>query len=160
LLHDLRYALRALRRSPGFAASTMVGNAVAVPRFNLLLVASFAVLALALAAIGIYGIVAYLVTQRTREIGIRIALGARRSDVLRLVVVDGLRPVLLGAAAGAAGAVVVAQALRGLLFGVAPLDPVSFAGVPVLLLLVALMAAALPACRATRVDPILALRDE
>lgn len=139
---------------------TVVGDAVAGPRFNLLLVASFAVLALALAAIGIYGIVAYLVTQRTREIGIRLALGARHEDVLRLVVVDGLRPVLLGAAAGAVGAVIAAQALGGLLFGVAPLDPVSFGGAPVLLLLVALLAAALPAVRATRVDPFLALRDE
>jgi putative ABC transport system permease protein len=138
----------------------VVMHAVAGPRFNLLLVGSFAVLALALAAIGIYGVVAYLVSQRTREFGIRFALGARREHVLRLVVRDGLRPVLLGAAAGAAGAVVAAHALGGLLFGVAPLDPASFAGVPVLVLTVALAAAALPAWRASRFDPILVLRDE
>jgi putative ABC transport system permease protein len=91
---------------------------------------------------------------------LRYALGARREHVLRIVVYDGLRPVLLGAAAGAIGAVVAAHALRGLLFGVAPLDPASFAAVPVLLVAVAMLAAALPAWRASRVDPIVVLRDE
>lgn len=160
VLDRLRQADPQLMVSNVRPLDVVVANAVAGPRFNLLLVASFAVLALALAAIGIHGVVTYLVTQRTREIGIRIALGAGREDVLRLVVADGLRPVLFGSVAGAVGALVAAHALRGLLFGVAPLDPVSFAGVPVLLLTVALLAAAVPALRATHVDPILVLRDE
>lgn len=138
----------------------VVSGAIAGPRFNVLLVASFAVLALALAAVGIYGVVAYLVTQRTREIGIRLALGARRGDVLRLVVAQGLRPVLVGALAGAIGAVLAARAIGALLFGVAPLDPITFTSAPLVLLVVALVASAGPALRAMRVDPVTILADE
>ena len=138
----------------------VVSGALARPRFNLLLVGSFAVLGLLLAAVGIYGVVSFLVAQRTREIGIRIALGARAGDVVRIVLSEGMAPVLVGAAAGMLVALVATRALRTLLFGVTPLDPVSLAAAPALLALVALMACYLPARRATRVDPMIALRDE
>jgi putative ABC transport system permease protein len=138
----------------------VVSGALSRPRFNLLLIASFAAVALVLAAIGIYGVVAFLVTQRTREIGIRMALGARGADVLRLVLRQGMFPVLLGAMAGVLGAVAATKAIRSMLFGVTPLDPVSLAVAPALLAAVALLACYLPARRATRVDPLVALRDE
>ena len=130
------------------------------PRFNVLLLSSFAIVALALAAIGIYGVVAFLVTQRTREIGIRMALGARAADVLRLVLREGMAPVALGGLAGMLAAVLATRALRSMLFGVTPLDPVSFAAAPALLACVALLACYVPARRATRVDPLVALREE
>jgi putative ABC transport system permease protein len=152
---DSRLAVSNLR-----PLTEVVGTAIAGPRFNLLLVGSFAGLALMLAAIGVYGVVGYLVAQRTRELGIRIALGARRDDVLRTVLMVGMRPVLLGAAVGVLGAVAASHVVRGLLFGVAPLDPVSFGSAVLLVLLVAWLAAALPALRATRVDPVVVLRDE
>lgn len=157
---------RLRRIDPGLAVtnvrplSDVVGTAVAGPRMNLLLVGSFALLALALAAIGIYGVIGYLVTQRTRELGIRIALGAQREDVLRTVLRTGMRPVLLGVAVGGVGAVAAGRAIRGLLFGVAPFDPVSFGAAAMLVLTVAALAAVIPSLRATRVDPVLVLRDE
>jgi putative ABC transport system permease protein len=114
----------------------------------------------ALASVGIYGILAYLVTQRTREIGIRMALGARAADVLRLVLREGMAPVALGGVAGMLAAVLATRALRSMLFGVTPLDPISFAAAPALLATVALLACYLPARRATRVDPLVALREE
>lgn len=138
----------------------LVADAAAAPRFNLLLVGSFAALSLVLAAVGIYGVVAYLVTQRTREIGIRIALGALGRDVVRLVLGDGLRPVVAGLAAGAIAAAAVVRLMRGLLFEIAPWDPISFIIAPSVLLAVAAAAALLPARRATQVDPLLALRED
>jgi predicted permease len=138
----------------------IVSGALSRPRFNLLLIGSFALIALGLAAVGIYGVVAFLVTQRTREIGIRMALGARAGDVLRLVFRDGLAPVVLGGAVGMIAAFAATRGIRSMLFGVTPLDPVSFAAAPALLAAVALLACYLPARRATRVDPLVALRDE
>jgi predicted permease len=138
----------------------VVATALSRPRFNLLLLSSFAIVALALASIGIYGVLAYLVTQRTREIGIRMALGARAADVLRLVLREGMMPVVLGGIAGMVAALAATRALRTMLFGVTPLDPVSFAAAPALLAIVALLACYLPARRATRVDPLVALREE
>lgn len=138
----------------------IVSGALSRPRFNLLLVTTFAVLALGLAAVGIYGVVAYLVTQRTREIGIRMALGARPGDLLRLVLREGMAPVVLGGVAGMVAALAATQAIRTMLFGVTPLDAVSFAAAPAILAAVALLACYLPARRATRVDPLVALRDE
>jgi predicted permease len=138
----------------------VVSGALSRPRFNLLLLSSFALVALALAAIGIYGVLAYLVTERTREIGIRVALGARPNDVLGLVLREGMRPVAAGACAGTAASLLTARAIRTLLFGVTPVDAVSLAGAPVLLAAVALIACYLPARRALAVDPIVALRDE
>jgi putative ABC transport system permease protein len=138
----------------------IVSGALSAPRFNLLLLVSFATVALLLAGVGIYGVLAYLVTQRTREIGIRMALGARAADVLRLVLREGMTPVALGGIAGMLAAVLATRALRSMLFGVTPLDPVSFAVAPAVLATVALLACYLPARRATRVDPLVALREE
>jgi predicted lysophospholipase L1 biosynthesis ABC-type transport system permease subunit len=138
----------------------VVSGAVSKPRFHLVLVASFAVLALALAAVGIYGVIAYLVSRRTREIGIRMALGARRGDVLRLVLGEGLRPVVLGVLAGAVVSAGTVRLLRTLLFGIAPLDPISFALAAMTMIVAATVAALLPARRAATIDPLVALRDE
>src|SRR6266540_2297366 len=104
----------------------IVSGALSGPRFNLLLLASFATVGLLLAGVGIYGVLAYLVTQRTREIGIRMALGARAADVLRLVLREGMAPVVLGAGAGMVAALAATRAIGSMLFGVTPLDPVSF----------------------------------
>ncbi|HVD92434.1 MAG TPA: ABC transporter permease, partial [Vicinamibacterales bacterium] len=132
----------------------VVSGALSRPRFNLVLVGSFALVALVLSAIGIYGVVAFLVTERTREIGIRMALGARAGDVVRLVLREGLSPVLFGGGAGILGSLVATQAIRSMLFGVTRLDAVSFAAAAALLAAVALLACYVPARRATRVDPL------
>jgi ABC-type antimicrobial peptide transport system permease subunit len=120
----------------------------------------FAALALALAAIGLYGVMSYLVTARTREFGVRMALGASQSAVMRLVVGQGLLTVAVGLTVGLALAVVATRLLAGFLFGVRPLDPLTFGAVPGVLLLVGLTACWLPARRATKVDPMAALRAE
>ena len=138
----------------------VVSGAISRPRFNLVLVGSFAVLALALAAVGIHGVVAYLVVQRTREVGVRLALGARSSDVLSLLLRQGLAPVAAGVLAGALVAGVSTRLLRSLLYGVQPADPASFALAAVMLCAVAAAAAYLAARRVTRVDPVVALRNE
>ncbi len=121
---------------------------------------SFGLLALALATVGIYGVVAYATRQRTREIAIRMALGAKRSDVLGLVLGQGLRLTLIGLGIGLAVSAAVTRFLRGQLFGVTSTDPLTYAGVGALLCLVALAASYIPARRATKVDPNQALRCE
>ena len=126
----------------------------------MLLLSSFAVLALVLAAVGIVGVVSYTVAQRTHEIGIRVALGARRSDVLRLVLAQGAKLALLGLGIGTAAALGLSQFLSSLLYGVTARDPLTFAGVAALLAIVALAASYIPARRAMRVDPMIALRHE
>ena len=128
------------------------------PKLQALLVGAFAVIALVLAAVGVYGVVSYAVAQRTREIGVRIALGAQRSAVLRLVIAQGVRLTLIGVAVGLAGSLAGARLLEGLLFGVRARDPLTFGGVPILLFLVAVIACYLPARRAANVDPAVALR--
>ena len=138
----------------------VVSSALSRPRFNLLLLSSFALIALALSAVGIYGVLAYLVAQRTREIGIRMALGARARDVVSLVLKEGMAPVLVGGAAGLVASLLATQLLRTLLFGVTPLDPVSLVAAPAILATVALVACYVPARRAAAVDPLVALRDE
>jgi len=138
----------------------LLENSVSQPRFNLSSLGIFAGVALALAAVGIYGAMSYLVAQRTHEIGLRMALGAQPRDVLKMVVGRGLRLVLIGLGAGLAGALALTRLLRNLLFGVSATDPLTFAIIAVLLLLVALSACWIPARRATKVDPMIALRSE
>ena len=129
-------------------------------RVNMLLLGTFAVLGLALASVGIYGVVSYSVSQRTHEIGVRMALGAERGDVLKLVVRQGLRSVLIGTGIGVAGSLAITRFLSTMLFGVKPTDPVTFAIVSLVLLVVAWLACYIPARRATKVDPMVALRYE
>ena len=138
----------------------MLAESVAVPRFYLLLVAGFAVMALVVSAVGLYGTVNYSVARRTHEIGIRIALGAQRDDVLAMVLVQGLGLVAVGIALGLAGAWASTRVLETLLFGVRPADGIAFACGSGVLVLVVLLACYIPARRATRVDPLVALRHE
>ncbi len=138
----------------------LVGDSLTRSRFTTLLLACFAAVALVLACIGIYGVTAYSVAQRTQEIGIRIALGAQREDVLLMVLRQGFRLAGIGVAIGAAAAVAVARLMTTLLYGVSVGDPLTFIGVAALLACVALMACYIPARRAMRVDPLVALRYE
>jgi putative ABC transport system permease protein len=142
------------------AMDELIAGSLAQQRFNMLLLGLFAALALILAAVGIYGAMAYAVNQRTHEIGIRTALGAQRRDVLRLVMRDGAKIVLFGIASGIAGALALTRLMASLLFEVKPTDPATFVGVAFLLALVALAACYIPARRAMRVDPMAALRYE
>jgi putative ABC transport system permease protein len=142
------------------AMDDLVGVSTADRRFTLLLYAAFAGLALMLATVGLYGLVSYAVSQRRSEIGLRMALGATASDVCRLVLREGLQPAVAGLLLGTAAAVFACRILRSQLFGVTPADPLTFAIVPLLLLAVATLACYLPAIRATRLDPTLALRAE
>jgi putative ABC transport system permease protein len=136
----------------------IVFNAAGQPRFYTLLLGLSSAVALSLAAIGIYGVMAYTVTQRTYEVGVRMALGARTRDMLQHVLGQGMKLVLMGAALGLAGAYLAARALEGMLFGVSPADPLTFAAVTAFLALVALAACWIPAWRAAKVDPLVALR--
>ena len=138
----------------------IVTQSVASQRFNAGLFGGFAALAMILAAIGIYGVLAYSVNQRTREIGLRMALGAERSDVLRLILRQGMTLAVAGMALGLAGALALTRVLRSLLFGVSATDPFTFVGITLLLTAVAFLACYWPARRAARVDPMEALRYE
>jgi putative ABC transport system permease protein len=138
----------------------VVAESVAQPRFRAELVGTFAALALVLAAVGIFGVVAFSVSQRLREFGIRMALGADMKRILTLVVKDGLQMTALGIGIGLAGAAVVTRSISSLLFGVTAGDPLTFLAAPAVLAVVALMACVAPALRAARVDPAMALRQE
>jgi ABC-type antimicrobial peptide transport system permease subunit len=138
----------------------IVGESLGNASFTSTLVLAFGVLSLLLASVGLYGVLSYLVAQRRTEIGIRIALGAKREQVLRLVLLDGLRPALLGLVLGLGASVGAAQALRSLLYGATPLDASVFAAVSATLLAVAALACLVPAWRASRLDPMRALRTE
>ncbi len=133
---------------------------VAQPRFRTWLIGIFAALALLLAAVGIYGVMSYSVTQRTSEIGIRVTLGAQPTDVFRTVVGEGLRFALLGVAIGVVAGLILTRLLGSFLYGISASDPATFIAVAVILIAVSAAASFFPARRATRVDPIIALRYE
>jgi predicted permease len=138
----------------------LISDSLSPQRFNMLLLAVFAGLALLLAAIGIYSVLSYSVKRRVREIGIRMALGAQVRDVLQLILIEGMRPTLIGLAIGLAGALALGRVLANLIYGVKPTDPITFGAVSVLLASVGLFASLIPAYRATRVEPMKTLRDE
>ncbi|MCI0490153.1 MAG: ABC transporter permease [Blastocatellia bacterium] len=148
---------------PVFAIRTMddlMSAATGRRRFAMILLGAFAVIALMLAAVGIYGVVSYTVSQRTQEIGIRIALGAQQADVLKMVIGQGMKYILVGVAAGLAAAFALTHLMESFLFGVSATDPLTFTGVTLLMVSAALLACYVPARRATRVDPMVALRYE
>jgi putative ABC transport system permease protein len=145
---------------PLFGLMTMeqrVVNSLATAKFNTLLLTLLSAIGLVLAAVGIYGVIAYFVTRRTQEIGVRMALGATRGDVVRLVIGQAARPVMLGIIAGIVASAFLTRVLASQLFGVTPGDPVTFAIVAIALAIVALLASLLPAARAATVDPTRAL---
>ena len=164
VIADVRTALHQLSpHTPVVDLQTMnqlLTQSIAPQRFNMLLLATFAGLAVLLAGVGIYSVLAYTVRQRMREIGIRMALGAKITDVLRLVVFEGMQPTLLGVAIGIIASLQLGGALGGLIYGVRPTDVATFVSVSVLLVAVAFAASIVPAYRATRVDPLQTLRDE
>jgi putative ABC transport system permease protein len=133
---------------------------VAPPKFRTVLVAMFAFVGLLLAAVGLYGVISYAVSERTHELGVRIALGADRGDVVRLVLTEAMLMAGAGILVGLAGAFATTRLMQSLLFGVASTDAATFAGISVLLLVTALVASYVPTRRATRVDPMVALRYE
>jgi putative ABC transport system permease protein len=146
-----------------FAVRTMnevVSKSLADRRFALVVLALFAGVALLLASIGIYGVMAYTFSQRTHEIGIRVALGAQRNDILRMALGEGVILVAVGLGVGLIGALVVTRFLRAMLFSVTPTDPLTFLAIALLLATAALLACFIPARRATEVDPLVALREE
>jgi predicted permease len=138
----------------------ILAASISPQRFNMMLLAAFAGLALLLAAVGIYGVLSYTVRRRVREIGIRMALGASQSDILRLVVTDGMKPILVGVAIGVIAAIALSRLVASLLFGVPATDPLTFTAVTLLLVLVGIAANTLPAYRATKVEPTQTLREE
>jgi ABC-type antimicrobial peptide transport system permease subunit len=164
LLPALRKEIQGLNpQLPIFAAGTLeaeLSETLTQPRFRAVLLAAFAGIAMLLASIGIYGVTAHAVGQRTQEVGVRMALGAQRRDVLLLILRQHLAPAVLGVAIGLGGALALARLLDTMVYGVTPTDPVTLAGMSALLLLVAVAACFVPAQRATRVDAVVALRNQ
>jgi putative ABC transport system permease protein len=164
LVNAIRQEVMALDRNVPIASVRTMEQIMATvtvqPRFNMILLGIFAAIALVLAAVGIYGVLSYSVTQRTHEIGLRLALGAQQGEVLKLVVSQGMILALLGVAIGLAASFALTRLLTGLLYGVSATDPLTFIVIALLLTMVALMACWIPARRATKVDPMIALRHE
>ena len=138
----------------------VIEDSIGDERFRTMLLGAFAAVAMFLAAVGIYGVLAYVVSQRSRELGIRLALGAKRQELFTMVVRQGMRPVIAGAGAGLAVAVALTTLMESLLFGVHAVDPTTYAVALSTLTAIALAACAMPALRATRIDPLIALREE
>ena len=157
---ELRQAIGGLPVPPLRSMETVTVQSTARQDFNMRLLTVFGCVALVIAAIGIYGLTAYTMNQRTREIAIRMALGAQRAEILRMVIGGGMRLVLIGICIGVAAALGLARFLSNILFGVKPTDPTTFVSVVTMLLGVAMLACYLPARRATKVDPMVALRHE
>jgi predicted permease len=164
LAGPLRTAIREIDHSailsPVTTLEQQLSEQLSPRRFLAVLLGTFSVIALLLAAIGIYGVLHYSIARRTREIGIRMALGARPSDVVMLVVRNGAKLSIVGFVIGAAAAVVMTRFIKSLVFGITTTDPVTFVGAAILLMIVALLACYLPARRATKIDPMVALRYE
>ena len=160
----LRDAVREMDKSvPVYQVSTLeeyVSKSAARPRFQMFLLTGFAGIALFLAAIGLYGLLSYMVVQRTLEIGLRMALGAQRGDVLGMIVRRGLTLALIGVGAGVGISAIITRLLSGLLYGIRPTDPITFAATAGLLLLVSVAASSVPAFRAARMDPMRTLREQ
>jgi putative ABC transport system permease protein len=159
-LEELRKVDRDVAASNIRTMEDYLSESVAPRKFSLRILTIFSVAALLLAVTGIYGVVSYTVAQRTPEIGIRLALGAARTQIFQLILGQGIRVVLLGLVLGVVGSLALTQVMRSLLFGITSSDPLTFVFVSVLLIVVALIACSIPARRATKVDPLIALRNE
>jgi ABC-type antimicrobial peptide transport system permease subunit len=161
---SIRSAMSALDRDVPitrvYTLAELVDDSVAAPRFRTTLVTLFAIVGLVLAAVGIYGVMAYTVSERTRELGVRLALGATRREVLRMVMTEAAALAAAGVVLGIAGAAAATRLMATLLFGVTPTDPTTFASIAAILMGVALAGSYVPARRATRVDPMATLRSE
>ena len=164
LLADVQQAVWSMKANLPLARvrtlQEIYDKSLARTSFTLVMLGIASAMALLIGLVGIYGVISYCVSQRTREIGIRIALGAQRREMLRLVLGEGLVVIVIGLAIGLGASLALTRFLSGLLFGVSPTDPVTFAGVAALLALVALVACYVPARRAMRVDPMVAVRHE
>ena len=138
----------------------IVSGSIAAQRFTMILLGTFAALALLLSAVGIYGVISYLAAQRTHEIGIRMALGAQPSSISRMILMEGMKFALIGVAVGLAAALALTRLMSQMIFGVGAFDPLTFAGVSLLLIVIAMAACYIPARRAMHTDPMIALRYE
>jgi putative ABC transport system permease protein len=164
LKNDIRREILAVEKGqPAYSVKTMaevLRESIEKQRLAAILLSALGAIALLMSAMGIYGVMAYTVNERTLEIGIRMALGARQGDILRMVMRQGIRLALIGVAAGIAGAIVLSRLMSSLLYGVSVIDPITFCFVTIILAVITVLACLLPALRAGRVEPMVALRHE